>query len=105
MAEGNAIQAAKEERRKLIAEQQSKLTDAEKVGQTLEGRVVELINWRQFAEDIETIKPEQRVNAYLRLLEFAVGKKQSVSNESGTAVKDTAELIVEKMLGAFKSQN
>jgi hypothetical protein len=67
-----------------------------------EEAIVNMIDWQQFAEDMKVVKPEKRVDAYLKLLEFAVGKKQSVSSESVDRVRDSAEEFVDQMINGGK---
>lgn len=67
-----------------------------------EEAIVNMIDWKQFAEDMKVVKPEKRVDAYLKLLEFAVGKKQSVSSESVDRVRDSAEEFVDQMINGGK---
>ena len=67
-----------------------------------EEAIVNMIDWQQFADDMKVVKPEKRVDAYLKLLEFAVGKKQSVSSESVDRVRDSAEEFVDQMINGEK---
>lgn len=81
------------------------LQDAKSMAATkanFEEAIVNMIDWQQFADDLKAVKPEKRVDAYLRLLEFAVGKKQSVSSESVDRVRDSAEEFVDQMINGGK---
>lgn len=80
--------------------QDTKSTAATKAN--FEEAIVNMIDWEQFAEDMKVVKPEKRVDAYLKLLEFAVGKKQSVSSESVDRVRDSAEEFVDQMINGEK---
>jgi len=73
-------------------------TPEERINMTMEERIVELIDWEKLRAAMVEIEPNQYVNACLRLLEFTVGKKQSVSSEGGPEVKDAAELMVDQMM-------